>query len=98
MRISDWSSDVCSSDLLDVVGHAFAPHFLLDQLLHGAQRFDGRKIQVTAINDRAQHVEQLRTGHLVTRHHPRLDHRAALPVAPMILLLLIKSVTLYKTE
>src|SRR3546814_1743857 len=26
MRISDWSSDVCSSDLIAVVPHAFADH------------------------------------------------------------------------
>ncbi len=44
---------------LDVLGHALASHFLLDQLLHGAQRLDRRKVQVTAINERAQHVLQL---------------------------------------
>ena len=38
---------------LDIVSHAFAPHFLLDQLLHGAQRFNRGKIEVATIHKRA---------------------------------------------
>src|SRR3546814_18790581 len=33
MRISDWSSDVCSSDLLDVLGDALALERLIGRLL-----------------------------------------------------------------
>ena len=77
---------------LDIVGHALAPHFLLDQLLHGAQRFDGREVQITAIDKRAQHVEQLRASHLVAGHHPRLDHGVALPVPTLVLVVLLQRV------
>src|SRR3546814_19059801 len=45
MRISDWSSDVCSSDLLDrkFGDDRTAPRTNLDQFIHGrlAQRFAG---------------------------------------------------------
>ena len=77
---------------LDVVGHALAPDFLLDQLLHGAQRFDGRKVQVTPVNERPQHLLQLRAGHLIAGHHPRLDHRVAFPVATLILVILLQRI------
>ena len=77
---------------LDIVGHALAPHFLLDQLLHGAQRFDGREVQITAIDKRAQHVEQLRASRLVAGHHPRLDHGVALPVPALVLVVLLQRV------
>ena len=77
---------------LDVVGHALAPHFLLDQLLHGAQRFDCREVQIAPINERPQHVEQLRAGNLIASHHPRLDHRVAFPVAALILVILLQRV------
>src|SRR3546814_16476829 len=47
MRISDWSSDVCSSDLADLAtGAAVAPrllHSACEQLL---QQFDGRLYRV----------------------------------------------------
>src|SRR3546814_14382426 len=43
MRISDWSSDVCSSDLLDVFDEGFflAPAWAYDTSLVGAQRHQG---------------------------------------------------------
>ncbi|MNJ34097.1 hypothetical protein D3C77_287960 [compost metagenome] len=77
---------------LDVVGHALAPHFLLDQLLHGAQRFDRGKVQVTPVNERSQHIQQLRAGHLVAGHYPRLDHRVAFPVAALVLVVLLQCI------
>ncbi|MNV30420.1 hypothetical protein D3C71_1216860 [compost metagenome] len=77
---------------LDVVGHALAPHFLLDQLLHGAQRFDGGKVEVTPVNEWPQHLLQLRAGYLIPGHHPRLDHRVAFPVAPLVLVILLQRV------
>src|SRR3546814_10646742 len=45
MRISDWSSDVCSSDLVDRLGHEPAwhgDHRLLDELLQPVERGVGR--------------------------------------------------------
>src|SRR3546814_16402191 len=36
MRISDWSSDVCSSDLEGVVEHRLAPSLALEQRAHHA--------------------------------------------------------------
>lgn len=77
---------------LDILGHALAPHFLLDQLFHGAQCFNRRKIQVTAVNERAQHIQQLRAGHLVAGHHARLDHGVAFPVAALILVVLLQRI------
>ncbi|MCY1172665.1 hypothetical protein D9M73_128050 [compost metagenome] len=77
---------------LDVVGHALAPHFLLDQLLHGAQRFDGGKVEVTPVNEWPQHLLQLRAGYLIPGHHPRLDHRVAFPVAPLVLVILLQRI------
>ncbi|MNG98753.1 hypothetical protein D3C79_579050 [compost metagenome] len=77
---------------LDVLGHALAPHFLLDQLLHGAQRFDCGKVQVAAVHERAQHLLQLRAGRLVAGHHPRLDHRVAFPVTALVLVVLLQCI------
>ncbi|MNO82561.1 hypothetical protein D3C76_738410 [compost metagenome] len=54
---------------LDIVRHALAPHFLLDELLHGAQRFDGGKVQIASVYEGSQHLLQLRTGHLIASHH-----------------------------
>ncbi|MNN02291.1 hypothetical protein D3C81_1149470 [compost metagenome] len=77
---------------LDVVGHALAPHFLLDQLLHGAQRFNGREVQIAPINEGPQHIQQLRPSHLIAGHHPRLDHRVALPITTLILVVLLQGI------
>nr|VVN20140.1 hypothetical protein PS652_04277 [Pseudomonas fluorescens] len=81
-----------TSTQLDVIGHALAPHFLLDQLLHGAQRFDRREVQVTPVNEGPQHIQQLRASSLVARHYPRLDHRVAFPVAALILIILLQCI------
>ena len=77
---------------LDIRSHALAPHFLLDQLLHGAQRLDGGEVQVTPVDEGSQHLQQLLAGLLVTTDDPRLDHRVALPVAPLILVVLLKRI------
>jgi len=81
-----------ASAKLDVRRHALAPHFLLDQLLHAAQRFDRGKVQVAAIDEGPQHLQQFATGLLVTADHARLDHRVALPVAPLILVVLLQCI------
>ena len=77
---------------LDVVGHAFASHFLLDQLFHGAQRFNRREIEVATIHKRTQQAEQLCAHHLITGHDPGLDHCVTLPVASLILVVLLQRV------
>lgn len=75
---------------LDVFRHPLAPDLLLDQLLHGAQRLDGGEVQVAPIDERPQHAEQLLACLLVAADHPRLDHRVALPVAPLVLVVLLQ--------
>ncbi len=75
---------------LDVLGHPLAPDLLLDQLLHGAQRLDGGKVQVAPIDERPQHAQQLLASLLVAADHPRLDHRVALPVAALVLVVLLQ--------
>ncbi len=77
---------------LDIRSHALAPHFLLDQLLHGAQRFDGGEIKVAPIDERPQHFQQLLAGLLVATDDTRLDHRVALPVTPLVLVVLFQRV------
>ena len=77
---------------LDVVGHAFAPHFLLNQLLHGAQRFNRRKIEIAPVHERAQQIEQLRAHDLIACHHAGLDHRVTLPVAALVLVILLQRI------
>src|SRR3546814_20963102 len=42
MRISDWSSDVCSSDLLHAVREALAPHL---ERHSGRNNFEGRRTE-----------------------------------------------------
>ncbi len=77
---------------LDVFRHALALHFLLNQLLHGAQRFDGREIQVTAIHKRSEHLEQFGTRRQIAADHSRLDHRVAFPVPALILVILLQRI------
>src|SRR3546814_4447672 len=50
MRISDWSSDVCSSDLLPVAPHAHTPERLDARL---TQRWVGSKVVIVYSQNRA---------------------------------------------
>jgi hypothetical protein len=77
---------------LDIFGHALAPHLLLDQLLHGAQRIDGGKIQIAAVHEGPQQAEQLSARGLVAGHDPGLDHGVAFPVAALILVILFEGI------
>ncbi len=77
---------------LDVLRHALALHFLLNKLLHGAQRFDGREIQIAAVDERTKHRQQFGTGSLIATDHTRLDHRVALPVPALVLIILLQRV------
>src|SRR3546814_8555191 len=50
MRISDWSSDVCSSDLLQTVEHVFQRHSLpKGEFVHRGERIDPGAIRDTAL-------------------------------------------------
>ncbi len=77
---------------LDVGGHALAPHFLLDQLFHRAQRIDRRKIEVAPIDEGPEHFQQLLAGRFAAADHPSLDHGVAFPVAPLILVVLLQRI------
>ena len=77
---------------LDVLAHALAPHFLLNQQLHRAQRLDGGEIQVAAIDEGAQHLQQFCPRGLIATHHARLDHGVALPVTTLVLVVLLQRV------
>src|SRR3546814_1712221 len=71
MRISDWSSDVCSSDLVDHDGHMVLWPQLVDQLLH---RLPEQRQLVRAVH-RAGRVEQ---QHQVGRRQRGVRHLVAL--------------------
>ncbi len=77
---------------LDVFRHALALHFLLNELLHGAQRFDGREVQIAAIDERTQHRQQFGTGRLIAPDHARLDHRVTFPVTTLVLVILLQRI------
>ena len=77
---------------LDVVLQALALHFTLNHLLEVAQRIDSGKVQITAIDKGPQHGQQLGASLLITRHHPRLDHRVALPVPALALVVLLQRI------
>src|SRR3546814_11361409 len=71
MRISDWSSDVCSSDLVVIVRHSraqghFAPtHRLQLQLVVGetvGDRRQRRACVVVAVDMRGERSEERRVG------------------------------------
>ena len=68
---------------LDVVLHALAIDFALDQQLHLAQRFKHAVINITAIDKRRQALPQARAGIEITGHRAHLDQRIALPFAPL---------------
>src|SRR3546814_1578879 len=78
MRISDWSSDVCSSDLITLLALAFGKADLAEQ--SGAQGKDDRafhlllhdvRIDDTSAVDDAGHAPHL---HLLDRRRLDLDH------------------------
>src|SRR3546814_6796397 len=72
MRISDWSSDVCSSDLLDLAGHRFG-----DRAMRRRQRHRDRGMPVRGnvdAVDKAQIVDIHRDFGIVNLLE-RVDHR-----------------------
>src|SRR3546814_11000167 len=74
MRSSDWSSDVCSSDLLDRHPHRLQPHQL--------RRF-GDAGHAPARKDVAQPRRALREARLVDTRHA-LDHRGQREFGPFV--------------
>src|SRR3546814_13719927 len=75
MRISDWSSDVCSSDLVDEVPHAVHVQLVREQL-GSFRRIDTVKAAMPGRWAGDPHVDLART--CVTHHlHPLQRRRAA---------------------
>ncbi len=70
---------------LEVVFEVAALHFGLDHALHLAQALERTEVEVTAIDEGPQAVEETRALHQVTRHRAGLDPGVALPIAPFAL-------------
>src|SRR3546814_15586668 len=68
MRISDWSSDVCSSDLLGPIGQIFSglkqafPHLLAREIEIGVVGKDRRNLAEAIARDRARRLEPGNAG------------------------------------
>ena len=77
---------------LDVLPQAFAAHLFVDLHLHAAQRFEGREIQIAAIHERTQTLEQFLARNLIACDDARLDERVTLPVAPLTLIIIFHGV------
>src|SRR3546814_20279404 len=79
MRISDWMSDVCSSDLPDRANQVWSMDFVFDRTA------DGRVLKALTIVDDATHesvaieVERAISGHGVVRILERLAVQRGLP-------------------
>src|SRR3546814_12118431 len=85
MRISDWSSDVCFSDLLDVVGQILARGLRGDRRLHRAQAVERAEVEVAAVDEGPQRDQEIFALGDVTGHRARLLPGVALPVAALAL-------------
>src|SRR3546814_2570852 len=59
MRISDWSSDVCSSDLVDIMGGIIGARWQREDQLHLTLRFIG-EVERRAANDIAEALATVR--------------------------------------
>ncbi|HHX81659.1 MAG TPA: hypothetical protein GX696_01585, partial [Pseudomonadaceae bacterium] len=68
---------------LDVVVHALAADLLFNLVLEVAQGVDGGEVDVAAVGEGAQHVQQLADGARIAAHSPRLDHGKTLPGAAL---------------
>src|SRR3546814_15826944 len=86
MRISDWSSDVCSSDLIEaLVGFVTAED--VDLLVAVKQRIEDRGIALPPIDDRERVVVRWTLAH-DDRARKRHDELAHLPIRAFKLRLL----------
>src|SRR3546814_19803279 len=81
MRISDWSSDVCSSDLLALRIHRKIDDLglLLDRLGAGLRHIDLDRVAKQRRSDDEDH--QQNQHHVYQGHHIDLGHRMVCPVA-----------------
>ena len=76
---------------LDIVCQASAAHFTGNHPFHVTQRLNDAEINVAAEDERAQHGAQFVGVHaVVIAHDPRLYHRVALPVAPLLLVIIFQ--------
>src|SRR3546814_3598986 len=74
MRISDWSSDVCSSDLLRKAQLVGIANHRNDQPLRG--RYRDRDIGVIAVDDLVAFDRSVDAGHVTQRQRRRLHEKA----------------------
>ena len=74
---------------LDVVGQLLARDLGGDRRLHRAQAVERAEVEVAAVDERPQHVEEAAAGVEVAGHGPRLLPCIALPVAPFVLEVLL---------
>src|SRR3546814_5727106 len=74
MRISDWSSDVCSSDLLRALEEAHAAVDAVRDLLGQQRFFEHARLRIAAVQDRAVAVAAAVAHPLADalNHEPRL--------------------------
>src|SRR3546814_18727150 len=84
MRISDWSSDVCSSDLLDIAHAGHAPQFVHDPRIAEIAEF--QRARTSRIRTDCNQEEESRIG-LLNRYAlpPDLFGPALLNQRPFIL-------------
>src|SRR3546814_17992853 len=84
MRISDWSSDVCSSDLLRKAQLVGIANHRNDQPLRG--RYRDRDIGVIAVDDLVAFDRSVDAGHVTQRQRRRLHENAHEAQADALLL------------
>ncbi len=70
---------------LDVIGQVLARHLGGDHRLHRAQAFQRAVVEVAAIDERPQRLQQARAGIEIARHRARLLPGVALPIAALAL-------------
>ena len=75
-----------------VVLQTLALNLALNHLLEATQCINGCEIEVTPVHKRLEHGLQLSAGNLVASHHARLDHRVALPVTALALIVLLQRI------
>jgi hypothetical protein len=74
---------------LEVAGEILARDFRVDERLHLAQAGERAVVEIAAVDERPQRVEQARAGDAVAADDARLDPRVALPIAAFALVVLL---------
>src|SRR5690606_13757923 len=70
---------------LDVVLHAEPGDFASNHPLELTQRLQRAEVEIAAVDEGPQHLQQLRASLPVAGDHPRLDHGVALPLPTLAL-------------